>query len=100
MNLKSLVVHAYRGIPEVHSWSHYTKHNHHWSVCGYVAEGSVGIPALEDTAPDVGIRGTTEVAKVTCAFCLDLIENTQKRQALIPSGRDTVAITDPCFRET
>jgi len=59
MNLKSLVVHAYRGIPEVHSWSYYTKHNHHWSVCGYNAEGSAGIPALEDAAPDTGIRGTT-----------------------------------------
>lgn len=81
--VKRLIVHAYRGIPEVHSWSYYKKLDRHWTVCGYERRGIGGIAEI-GTPPPVGHHGTVEAAKVNCPFCLDLIENTQKRQAQMP----------------
>lgn len=94
----NLLVHAYRGIPEVHSWSHYKKLDHHWAVCGFQTKGSGGIQPLEFPMPETGTRGSCDLTKVTCAFCLDLVERTQRRQSLIPSGRELVTIHDSCFQ--
>ncbi len=96
---RNLLVHAYRGIPEVHSWTHYKKLDKHWSVCGYQDGGKSGIPELEIPKPESGTRGSTNLSEVTCAFCLDLVEDTDRRQILIPPGRVSVTIHDSCFPE-
>ncbi len=96
MKITNVLIHAYRGIPEVSAWSHYPKFDKRWAVCGYVApSGILPLSALE--VPETGIWATTHVDRVNCAFCLDLIENTQKRQTLIPAGALAVSMAHSCF---
>ena len=90
---KPLVIHLYRGAPEVHSWSHYQKRDCHWSLCGHHRTGKTGFLPLEGPHPSSGHVATTILANVNCVFCCDLIEGTQKRQANLQAGVVS-AITD------
>lgn len=81
-NPHQTTIHVYRGVPELHAWSHYKKLDRHWAVCGYQREGIGGIPG-SDSLEISDHKATIDPYQADCPFCLDLIERTQRRQTRV-----------------